>query len=182
MSLSTASKLYFGFGGKTMLITHRCFSYCWAVLYEDKYQFFSLSYCLGSEGVVGAQGAGRGRTRAADLKWPKGCFIPYGIMQKTVALWGAGQGADAAGHQLVSSEQLCCASLFFFFFWKYEYVYIIITIISPFLFCLSKWFLLYLLNSTVFFPFISPHSTGKRSECVAAAGLNHSTCYCPDWG
>lgn len=86
------------------------------MLYEDKYQFFSLSYCLGSEGVVGAQGAGRGRTRAADLKWPKGCFIPYGIMQKTVALWGAGQGADAAGHQLVSSEQLCCASLFFFFF------------------------------------------------------------------
>jgi len=48
------SGMCFGFRRKTMLITHGCFSYCWAVLCKAKtFQFFSFLCCSASEGVVG---------------------------------------------------------------------------------------------------------------------------------
>lgn len=54
------------------------------------------------------------RTSTADLNWPKGCLLPYGIMLSNKT-WGVGWWAAAAWeltwHWLVRGEQFHCASL-----------------------------------------------------------------------
>ena len=73
-----------GFRRKTMLITHQCFSYGWAVLYRAKdipvSQFLVLS-CKW-RWLRGHKELGWDRSRTADLNWPKGYSIPYNILQK----------------------------------------------------------------------------------------------------
>lgn len=63
--------LCFGLRMRTMLITHRCFSYLRAVLAQS--QGFSCSWCcLANEEAGGAPGAGMGRGQDSWPRMPNG--------------------------------------------------------------------------------------------------------------
>lgn len=44
--------------------------------------FLNFLYCPAKEGLIGLEDLGGGRTRKADLKWPKGFSILYGTVQE----------------------------------------------------------------------------------------------------
>lgn len=73
--ISSGMTLCFGFGRKTVLIACWCSSWCWGVLHRAK----DIS---SPHAAWPLRGLGGGRTRRANLNWPKECPIPYGTVKK----------------------------------------------------------------------------------------------------
>jgi len=71
--------LCFGFRMRIMLITHRCFSCCYAVLTQSQ-GLFCFLYRPGSEGDGVHERLGGGTAGTSGLEWPEGYSIPYDIM------------------------------------------------------------------------------------------------------
>jgi len=72
--------LCFGFSIRIMILTHRWFNCCRALLLILSQGFFSFLYCPASEEAVCAQGSSRGnRTRRADPNQPKKYSISHGM-------------------------------------------------------------------------------------------------------
>lgn len=72
--------LCFEFVTKTVLMTHQCFDYCWAVLAQcQHYLLFQLPpQPVNRIGVYKKQGGST--TRTANPKWPNGYSMPYVII------------------------------------------------------------------------------------------------------
>ena len=171
--------LHFGSGRKMMLITHRCFSCCWAVLYRAKDVPTSCTV-LSVRGAGGQKELGGDRTWAAELNWPNGYSITYNTMQKRLLkLWGVGQAVATAqgpaGHGSARSNCFvltCFVDIYYYHYYCYSS--------SSYL---SEWFLFQPTSSTLlvvfFFQFSpSPHyEQGVRDRLCAAelpAGLSHN--------
>lgn len=140
--------LCFGFKRKTLLITHSCFSFCWAVLHRAKDTSVSQLLALSCQWVAaGHKEVGECRTRTPQLNWTNEYSRPYDSMYKKLendgelvrrpaAAWGL------AGHWSVGGEQLHCASLVL-------YILLLLLLVSlPFLSCKT-------LNLWVFSPILS---------------------------
>ena len=83
------------------------------------FQFLSFLYCPASQGTKGHKELGGGRTRTADLSWPRRYSVPYSIMWKKLekwwgVVWGAAAAQGLAGHWSAGGEQLL---VHHFFFW-----------------------------------------------------------------
>ena len=105
--------LCFGFSMRIMLITHRCFSCCWAVFTLN--QGLSSSHALPAEKVGDAQEAGKGHSQDSWPKLAKGIFHTIWHHAQYIN-WGelAGGRARCSGTSwasVVGGEQLHCASL-----------------------------------------------------------------------
>lgn len=100
--------LCFGFWMEVMLVTHRYFSYCWAV----------LSYIPPASKGAGSAQVGKGEHQDS---WPG---LATGLFRATwhrAEQWNWGDLAkgltlfrDWLGIGQLGGKQLCCASLFFF--------------------------------------------------------------------
>ena len=105
--LVAGTVLCFGFRMRIMLITHRCFSCCWAVLTLVK--DFSASHALPARSWEGAQPGQLTQTGQRD--------IPYHVTSCSVYKLGGVSwemvtaARELAGHWSVGGEQLRCASL-----------------------------------------------------------------------
>ena len=98
---------YFDFKRKAVLITHQCYSSCWAMLCRARdISVFSVSHTvLPARALLQQKELGGDRTGTADLNFPTGYLIPYDIMWKSCrTTWGL------ARSQSVGVRQLFCAS------------------------------------------------------------------------
>jgi len=121
--LVSCMMLYFYYGRKTVLITHRCFSSCWAVAAQNQ-EHYGFSYCPASEELGGTRswvGAEPGQLSYAGQR-----DIPYHLAscknkqtnkQKTTIykeknkpencgelVWWAAAAWELAGHRWVVSN------------------------------------------------------------------------------
>jgi len=133
----------FHFRRKTILITQQCFSCCWAALHGAKNisvsQLLLLSYQLGDGGEWEEDTRSWGdRTRTPNLNWPKGYSAPYAtkkpIKLRVVVQWGS--CCSETGWASISRWLAILLCLIHFV--KYIHTYVIFTVISFSLFCLTK--------------------------------------------
>lgn len=115
--LAAGRVLCFEFGMRLMLITHWCFSHCWAVLAWSQGNLDSHT-ALSERRLWEHKELGGIRTRTAGPNKSRRCPTPYSIIfnNKTGWVgWGAAIHQGLAGHQSASGGRLHHASLVYFF-------------------------------------------------------------------
>lgn len=114
-----------------MLITHRCFSCCWAGLTLNQ-GHVSISNCPAREEAGSSQKLGRGHSRAADSQLTRGISHTFWHYDGQLNWGRVGRGLAACcpetGWTLVSSWWAIVHHLFSIFFYHY----------FPFFFCPIK--------------------------------------------
>lgn len=115
--LAAGRVLCFEFGMRLMLITHWCFSHCWAVLAWSQGNLDSHT-ALSERRLWEHKELGGIRTRTAGPNKSRRCPTPYSIIfnNKTGWVgWGAAIHQGLAGHQSASGGWLHHAPLVYFF-------------------------------------------------------------------